>query len=391
MPAAPSAPDTRLGRITVVTPNYPRAGEAERGAFVERLVAQWEEAGVATGVIAPLPVFSASRTVDPAAPVPVIAGSPLAYPRYLSLSARRIGPLDLKRWSQLNFCLAAQRAQRQQPIPDAYYGKFLLSGTAAAARLGRRYHRPVFADLGESTLLAGLTPVERQRAATLLQSCAGVVCVSPRLIEEARELGVEEQRLLLAPNEADPRRFHPLDRQDCRRRLGLPAGDFIVVFVGHFIERKGPLRVLEAINRAGGRVKGIFLGRGAQHPAGDRVLRAAPVPNEDLPLWLNAADVLVLPTLAEGCCNAIVEAVACGLPIITSDIDDVRWQLPAGVGHLVDPHDVEAIADRIRACEAMSPEAPSTSAREEMARAGTDRASRILEWLQQRAGEHRVS
>src|SRR5690606_16475453 len=106
----------------------------------------------------------------------------------------------------------------------------------------------------------------------------------------------------------------PMDKQQCRRKLKLPESAFIVVFVGHFVDRKGPLRVLEAINKVGGDVKGLFLGRGIQKPIGSAVLHAAPVPNEELPYWLNAADVMMLPTLAEGSCNAINEAMACRLP-----------------------------------------------------------------------------
>ena len=367
----------------MITPNYPRPGEVERGAFVERLVRQWEKAGLEVPVIAPIPRFSFSRETsdafdDPSVP---IAGKPIAYPRYLSLSARRIGPVNLKHWSWRRFVRAAEAHQTEWAVPDAFYGKFLFTGAAAAVLLGKRHGCPAFADLGESTLLAGLSTVERTLAGKILTACAGVVCVSPRLMDDARALGVPEASLLLSPNLADPQRFHPLNRDACRRELGLPPNDFIVVFVGHFIERKGPLRVLEAINLAGGRVKGVFLGRGKQQPIGDRVLYAAPVPNETLPRWLNAADVMVLPTLAEGCCNAIAEALACGLPVISSDIPDVCWQIPPGAGRLVNPNDVAAIAQAIRDCEA---NLTTTGTPRRGVDIGSDRASTILAWIRQR-------
>ena len=72
------------------------------------------------------------------------------------------------------------------------------------------------------------------------------------------------------------------------------------------------------------------------------------MPNEYLPVWLNAADVFVLPTTAEGSCNAISEAIFCGLPVISSDIPEIREQVPTGKAILINPLDIQAMADAIR-------------------------------------------
>jgi glycosyltransferase involved in cell wall biosynthesis len=143
--------------------------------------------------------------------------------------------------------------------------------------------------------------------------------------------------------------FRPIPQQECRKRLGLPLEGPLVVFCGHYEERKGPLRVLAAIRRLDG-LKGLFIGHGTQVPAGPEVVKTGVVAHEEMPLWLCAADVFVLPSLAEGMANAIVEAMCCGLPLVVADRPFNREYLSEECAIFVDPMDPEAIARGIREC-----------------------------------------
>ncbi|WP_083566924.1 glycosyltransferase [Hyphomicrobium sp. CS1GBMeth3] len=337
----------RIKSIGVMTPNYPSPRFIERGAFIEALVNQWQEEGVAVNVVAPISWPNWIRGLRRPRQSVAIAGDRVIAPHYPTFSARSVGGIDLGRLSEWSFNRAAVRASLKAPIADVYYGQFLFKGGTAAVRAGKALGRPAFADLGESRLLEGMSGEEQARAAAVVAGLAGAVCVSERLRDEAIALGAKPERVLLAPNRPDPRRFRPLDRRECRRTLKLPDDAVIVVFTGYFTERKGPLRVLAALERLEKPVLGVFLGRGPQAPSGARVLHAGPVSNSLVPLWLNAADLMMLPTLAEGHCNAIAEALACALPVITSDISDVRWQVPAEGSILVDPRDVGALASAL--------------------------------------------
>lgn len=111
--------------------------------------------------------------------------------------------------------------------------------------------------------------------------------------------------------------FFIRDKKECRQRLGLPENQFIVGFVGGFVERKGDKRLLSAINSLEG-VYGAFAGRGDESPKGEKVVFCEALQHEEIPIFLNAVDVFCLPTQNEGSCNAIVEAAACAKPIISS-------------------------------------------------------------------------
>ena len=94
----------------------------------------------------------------------------------------------------------------------------------------------------------------------MLLEAQGIVTVSRDNERFLLEMGiVPKKRVRYLPNGFDGRRFVPLNRVECRRTLGLPADGWIAAFAGAFIERKGPLRVLHALEqseRRQGRVSG---------------------------------------------------------------------------------------------------------------------------------------
>ena len=94
-------------------------------------------------------------------------------------------------------------------------------------------------------------------------------------------------------------------------------------------------------------VYGAFAGKGEEKPEGERVVFCEAMEHDDIPVLLNAVDVFVLPTLAEGCCNAVIEAMACGRPVISSDLPFNHDILNETNAILIDPTNIEAIRDAI--------------------------------------------
>ena len=135
--------------------------------------------------------------------------------------------------------------------------------------------------------------------------------------------------------------FHaatPEERRSARAALGLPTEEFVVLFAGSGWERKGLRHALAAVARLPARIRPRLLVAGRGRPA--PFLRAAPAaaarsrflgPVRDMAACQAAADVFVLPTLYDPFSNACLEALAAGLPVLTTDANGFAEILTPGM------------------------------------------------------------
>jgi glycosyltransferase involved in cell wall biosynthesis len=184
---------------------------------------------------------------------------------------------------------------------------------------------------------------------------AHVVAVSPHLRELAVHLGAQPSQVRLIPNGVDASLFHPRDRDAARDALGLPHDRPIIVSVGAFVADKGHEHMLDllpqlrharptllyvAVGIPGGgesRLRHIEA-RVRRESLGDCVRLAVGRPHAEIGLWLAAADVFCLVTRREGCPNAVLEALACGVPVITTDIPGNRAIIRDGENGFLVPY-----------------------------------------------------
>jgi glycosyltransferase involved in cell wall biosynthesis len=142
------------------------------------------------------------------------------------------------------------------------------------------------------------------------------IVVKSRNLAEALPRDIDPSKVRIIPNGVDTDRFKPMDGGAVRRQLGWPDEPAVVLFVtvrGHPRKRLGLAQ--ETVAR--------LVAKG--HKVDLRVMRG--VPHEQVPIWMNAADVLLLTSVHEGGVNVVKEAMACNLPIVSVDVGDVRERL----------------------------------------------------------------
>ena len=160
----------------------------------------------------------------------------------------------------------------------------------------------------------------------LLASADHIVALSEPSRQELIDIGLPPERISVELTWIDQDRFRPLDKRDCRNKLGIPEDVFVALFVGRLLEEKG-IDILIELARRLPDVSIIVVGLGPKERA---VIHAARklqniffcghILQEKLPLYYNAADVFILPSLyREGLGRVVVEALACGLPALLSD------------------------------------------------------------------------
>ncbi len=169
---------------------------------------------------------------------------------------------------------------------------------------------------------------------------AGIV-VKSRNLEEALPGTVSRSKVRIIPNGINLERFRPLNLVDCRNKLGWDPSKFHVLFP----------------TNAGDPCKRLNLAQAAIDKANRSGLNAElhqlrGVPHEEVPIWLNASDVVLLTSLHEGSPNVIKEALACDLPVVSVDVGDVRERVNGIEGcHIAmpDPDDLGIKLGLVRA------------------------------------------
>lgn len=377
----------KINKICFLAGLYPTNKNPKAGVFYQNLINEFAKMGIECRVIHPVPINNTKRTYDlvRADYIDDEHFVTVYRPKTVTFGAKRIGFWNTAYTTACFYAYSAERLLYEiNWKPDIFYGHFISPAGIMAARLSRKTGIPAFIAYGESEPWSIYT-IGIKKTQKELQDITGFISVSSKNKNDLINFGIaDKNKIRIFPNAVDREKFYKMDRKKVREELGFDEKAFIVAFTGHFINRKGSLRLAEAMNDIGN-VYAIFIGEGEEEPFGSSILFKGSLPHDEICKYLNAADIFVLPTLAEGSCNAIIEAMACGLPIISSDKEFNYDILNSENALLIDPVNVIEIRDsiiRLMKSEERRKELSEKSLQVSRQLSLKERASSILKWME---------
>jgi glycosyltransferase involved in cell wall biosynthesis len=248
--------------------------------------------------------------------------------------------------------------ERDLHVIDSHFG---YPDGYAATLLGRWLGLPVAITLRGTEIRHSRTPLLRPLLVKALQRAQRIITVSDSLRRHAISLGIPADKIAVVGNGVDTQKFFPVDTLEARTRLGLPPQARFLITVGGLVERKGFHRVIELLPALRARFPDLrYLIVGGASAEGDWTqrlqaqVRAAGLqdvvhfmgtaPHERMRELLSAADLFVLSTRNEGWANVLLEAMACRLPVIATDVGGNAEVVNApGLGRIVPFGDSEAL------------------------------------------------
>lgn len=356
-------------RVVVLTTLFPHAGQPTTGLFIRERMFRVARLLPLT-VVAPVPWFPFQALLrrwkphfrPPAPAVDMQEGIEVQRPRFLSVP----GAFKwLDGWFMAVSCLPTLLRLKRGFGCNVVDAHFAYPEGYAATLLGRWLHIPVSITMRGTEVPLARDPRRRRPMIKALRRATRIFAVSDSLKRHAVSLGVAGDKILVVANGVDTAKFHRLDRRAARQRLGLPLDAPVLASVGALVERKGFHRVLECLPALRRRFPGLrYLVVGGAGPEGDWtaqlrqsvsdlglqdcVVFLGTLAPEELNVPLSAADLFVLATRNEGWANVFLEAMACGLPVVTTDVGgNAEVVANANLGMLVPFGDPDRLAQAI--------------------------------------------
>jgi glycosyltransferase involved in cell wall biosynthesis len=379
-------------RLLTFSTLYPNNMQPNHGVFVEnRLRHLVTSRDVTSTVLAPVPYFPFSSgrfgswaTYAGVARQETRHGLVVHHPRYVVIPKFGMATAPFLLYQAAARALAGLVAAGSDF--DAIDAHYLYPDGVAAVWLGKRFGKPVVitARGSDVTQLPDYT-VPRRLITRAIAGADALISVSAGLKSALVELGAPSGKVTVLRNGVDTQEFRPTDRAAARAMLGLTRPTLLSV--GHLIERKGHHLIIEAMPMLPDCAL-MIVGEGPERALlsalitklglADRVRLMGAHPHRELPNFYTAADALVLASSREGWANVLLEAMACGTPVVASDIPGNPEVVQSREAGLIMPANTpRGIADGVQALFADLP-----------SRAATRAYAERFGWDETSAGQH---
>lgn len=246
--------------------------------------------------------------------------------------------------------------------PDLIFSVFLYPDAYAALKIAKKLDVPLVAmGIGSDIHSIG-DRISAKYTRKVLREADFLVTVSDDLRQKALTMGASPERSRAVVNGCDLSVFHVRDRAEARRQLNLDPKARTVVYIGRMDLRKGLRELVEASARLHSKhpdLQVYMVGEGPDRPQIVQAIEAAgasgyvhampPCRPDDVAVWMTAADLVTLPSYMEGCPNVVLEALACGRPVVATRVGGIPEIMSDACGRLIPPRDVNALAEGLDA------------------------------------------
>lgn len=237
-----------------------------------------------------------------------------------------------------------------------------------AILLGKIFNKPIVVTVrGHDLNVFPSFPIRGKQVSYTLRHASKIIAVAGALKQKAIALGADRRKVEVIPNGVDLARFSTIDTLTARKRLNLPLYKKIILSVGHLVKRKGFQYIIESLNilllRGVKNIHVVIVGGPGEEGDYSKELQdlikskgieenitlVGPRNHHELPLWYNSADIFCLASEKEGRPNVVLEAMACGLPVVATNVWGTKELIPSeDYGLLVGNQKTELLADAIQ-------------------------------------------
>jgi teichuronic acid biosynthesis glycosyltransferase TuaC len=343
-------------RIVVVTPNFPIPEEPYRGRPVYETVRSLASMA-SVKVLCPVAKYPAPTLLHPRsyryypAPqsefsLPGVDVQYFEYPVFPYLSRPLNGMFCRQKLMPL--------LKREQPQLVLAYWLYPVGYAAVAASKELGVPAIVVGRGSDVCCVDGIVLQELTRRT--LSQASYVITVSEELRRRAIQLGARSSQCKAVPNGCDFSVFYPTAKDEARAHVDVPKSSELILFVGRLVRSKGVRELLAAFELLAAQRKRLYLvlaGEGdlefeiaaflRRTGLRGRLRVVGPCPPVRIAQWMNAADLVCLPSYSEGCPNTIIEALACGRPVVSTKVGGVSELVSQENGILVAARDARAL------------------------------------------------
>jgi len=352
-------------RVLVISSMYPKNIDPTAGIFVQNQIEHFTNVDCRVNVISPLPysprilwVRAKWKEYGQVPKYDVIDGISVYYPRYIRLPGTWFHSISCyAMYYGIGRVLGSVIKEFKPHILHAYTAT---PGGYVGLMAKKKYDIPLVCSLEGSDI--DIYPKYDRHTYNLIKR---VICeadqittVSSALKAVAEAIAKPEKEIQVVYNGCNLETFtyNKEAGLQIRKNLGISSEERVIIFVGHLLRDKGVFELADAfiqLNSKHSDLHLVFVGEGPEYQALNEIIFSNGLDNKihlvgrklhsEIPRWLSAADMLVLPSYHEGLPNVVLEAMACSLPVVATKVGGIPEAINKDNGILVDRKDVSSL------------------------------------------------